>query len=298
MTLTAFLLVFLSVFLHAGWNFLSKKTNPSGAFYLVMAIVAAAATSVFFFISDLPLAELPGKFWILLGFSLLFEMSYNLGLAYGYRVADISLVYPLGRALPVLLVAAVTMILGLGTRPGNLALIGMAVIFFGCILLPLKDFRSFGLKAYRSKAILFILMIAVGTTGYTIIDSQTGAILKGFPQDHALVRAMFYLFFIELGLVISLSTYVSLMPWERKTLKDVLKKPQYPAIAGLSSATAYGLVLIAMNHVSNVSFVQAFRQLSLPLGVLAGILFLKENPAKPKLVGVCLIVIGLIMTVL
>ena len=213
---------------------------------------------------------------------------------------DISSLLQEGRAKQV--VALVRQALDEGIDPKAIMndglLAGMAVIFCGCIFLPLKDFRSFGLKAYCSQAILFILMIAAGTTGYTIIDSQTGAILKGFQQDSALVRAMLYLFFIEFGQVISLSAYVSLMPWERKTLKSVLKKPLYPAIAGLSSAAAYGLVLIAMNHVSNVSFVQAFRQLSLPLGVLAGILFLKENPAKPKLVGVCLIVIGLIMTVL
>ena len=53
-----------------------------------------------------------------------------------------------------------------------------------------------------------------------------------------------------------------------------------------------------MGFVTNVSFVQAFRQLSLPLGVFAGIVFLKESPAKPKLLGVALIVLGLILTVL
>ena len=45
MTLTAFLLVFLSVFLHAIWNFLSKKTNPSGAFYLLSSTTAADVDS-------------------------------------------------------------------------------------------------------------------------------------------------------------------------------------------------------------------------------------------------------------
>lgn len=298
MTWTAFLLVFLSVFLHASWNFLSKKRNPSGAFYLVMAVTATAATSVFFFISDLPLAELPGKFWGLLGCSLLFEIIYNLGLAYGYRVADISLIYPLGRALPVLLVAVVTMVCGFGAKPGNWAFVGMAVIFGGCVLLPMKDFKSFELKTYCNKAAIFILMIAVGTTGYTIVDSQAGAILKTFSQDFPLVRSMLYLFFIEFGIMISLALYVALMRWERQELKYVLKAPQYPAIAGIFSATAYGLVLVAMGFVSNVSYVQAFRQLSLPLGVLLGVIFLKENPAKPKLAGVALIVIGLVLTVL
>ena len=162
----------------------------------------------------------------------------------------------------------------------------------------MKDFKSFELKTYCNKAAIFILMIAVGTTGYTIVDSQAGAILKTFSQDFPLVRSMLYLFFIEFGIMISLALYVALMRWERQELKYVLKAPQYPAIAGIFSATAYGLVLVAMGFVSNVSYVQAFRQLSLPLGVLLGVIFLKENPAKPKLAGVALIVIGLVLTVL
>ena len=298
MTWTAFLLVFLSVFLHASWNFLSKKSNPSGAFYLVSSTVASLLTMLFFFWSALPLGDLPGKFWQLLGCSIAFELLYSLGLAYGYRVADISLVYPLGRATPVLLIAFVTMIFNLGERPGNLALLGMGIISLGCILLPLKDFKEFKLKTYCSKALLFVLFIAVGTTGYTIMDSQAGKILQEFPQDTRFIRSMLYLFFIETGLMLGFIVYVALIPWERGKLKEVLKKPVYPLITGICSALAYGLVLIAMGVVSNVSYVQAFRQLSLPLGVLAGIVFLKENPAKPKLAGVALIVIGLVLTVL
>ena len=65
-------------------------------------------------------------------------------------------------------------------------------------------------------------------------------------------------------------------------------------MAGVFISLAYGLVLLAMCHVTNVSFVQAFRQMSLPLGVLAGILFLKESCTAGKIAGTALIVGGLI----
>ena len=71
-----------------------------------------------------------------------------------------------------------------------------------------------------------------------------------------------------------------------------------PMISGICSSTAYGLVLIAMGYVSNVCYLQAFRQLSLPFGVFLGIWFLKESPAVPKLIGVGLIVAGLFLTAL
>ena len=61
---------------------------------------------------------------------------------------------------------------------------------------------------------------------------------------------------------------------------------------------AYLLVLAAMGMVSNVSFLQAFRQMSLPLGVAAGIFFLHEKVSGPKLAGTFLVVCGLILTVI
>ena len=36
MTVPAFLLILASVFLHVTWNMLSKKSNPSMAFYMIM----------------------------------------------------------------------------------------------------------------------------------------------------------------------------------------------------------------------------------------------------------------------
>ena len=50
-----------------------------------------------------------------------------------------------------------------------------------------------------------------------------------------------------------------------------------------------------MQFVDNVSYIQAFRQLSIPLGAAAGIVLLHEKITKPKLAGLILIIIGLIL---
>ena len=68
--------------------------------------------------------------------------------------------------------------------------------------------------------------------------------------------------------------------------------------AGICASMTYVLVLLAMNYVSNVSFVQVFRQLGLPLGMLGGMVVLKEKVPPIKWAGVALIVAGLALTVL
>ncbi len=55
---------------------------------------------------------------------------------------------------------------------------------------------------------------------------------------------------------------------------------------------------MATGMVTNVSYVQAFRQMSLPVGMLLGIIFLKEKCTLTKVVGITFIIGGLIITVL
>jgi uncharacterized membrane protein len=57
-------------------------------------------------------------------------------------------------------------------------------------------------------------------------------------------------------------------------------------------------VLLAMGFVSNVSYLQAFRQISLPLGVLAGIFLLRERPGAPRMTGIVLVLAGLVLVAL
>ena len=69
-------------------------------------------------------------------------------------------------------------------------------------------------------------------------------------------------------------------------------------MAGIFAALAYLLVLVAMNHVSNVSFVQAFQQLSLPVSAALGFVILKEKVTILRIISLALIMAGLIMCVI
>ena len=53
-----------------------------------------------------------------------------------------------------------------------------------------------------------------------------------------------------------------------------------------------------MMFASNVSYIAAFRQVSIPLGALLGILILKEKATHAKIAGVVIISIGLVVVAL
>ena len=295
MSIFAFFLIFVSVFLHVAWNFISKSVKPSLAFYMLMSLTASLIWLPFFIASDLKLAEMPGEVWLLVSGSIAAEVMYVAGLAYAYRRSDISLVYPLVRALPVLMIAVITVLFGFGKRPATIALAGMLIISCGCILMPLKRFRDFRLSNYTNGVVAFILLGAVGTTGYTILDSKAIAIIRETMGRNQVTDLLAYLFIIETGLALGQMVCVVAMKQERSEFRQLFRCPGYPALAGVCSSSAYGLILAAMAYVSNVSYIQAFRQMSLPLGFFAGILILKEPYSIPKSIGIAMIVLGLVM---
>ena len=100
-------------------------------------------------------------------------------------------------------------------------------------------------------------------------------------------------------LTITLWCLVLLSPAGRAVVRDVwVRRDRTAVYAGLFASCSYVLVLLSMGYVTNVSFVQVFRQMGMLIGVALGIFLLKEKCTLPKIIGVTLIVLGLILTVL
>ena len=297
MTITAAILIFVSVFMHVAWNMLSKSTRPSTAFYIIMNFVGGIIWLPFFIRSGASFAGLPNWFYLLLLGSCLFEVIYMYGLAHGYKHADISLIYPVVRALPVVMLAVITLVFGIGKSFDMLTLAGMVLIAAGCFLMPFASFKNISFRSLNGLALLFIALGAVGTTGYTLCDSQA---LKIYGQSVGSIprsATLGYLFLVQMGLTLGEVPLVLFDSGERAAFKKFMSKEIiYPVIAGVCSSGAYALILFAMQFVTNVSFIQAFRQLSLPLGFVAGVLFLKEKSSSTKITGLLLILTGLIIT--
>ena len=300
MSLLAFLLIVFSAGLHASWNLLAKRSTMSVAFYTAMCMPAAFSWLHTQFWTPVDVPDLPGIFFIYILGSITSDLCYCLGLVRAYRTLEMSTAYPMMRSLPLLLTAAVTSIAGWGAELTLQAITGMGIVFIGCMIMPLTNFSHFKIKDYLSSKMFFIFIVACGTTGYTVFDSQAQNVLKeAYPELAKPIVSM--TFYSTRGIFLStlLGIAVMLIPGEKQKFAAFFKERNWmPLAAGLFASMTYITVLMAMNYVNNVSYVQVFRQLGLIFGLLGGIFILKERPALPKFIGVALIITGLIITVI
>jgi drug/metabolite transporter (DMT)-like permease len=227
-----------------------------------------------------------------------FLAAYMAVLAGAYRAGDMSIAYPLARSLPVIFVFFITLIFGKGKPLGVWVIIGIILIVAGCMILPLKTLREFRFSNYKNLCCLLAVLAAVGIAGYTVTDDTALRNLReipGRPWD-PVDATLVYMVLEGISCSIWQFLIVAFNSRERKNLIDVLHDfKAAAAITGIGIYLTYGLVLASMNYVTNVSYVAAFRQLSIPLGALFGMGLLKEPRYRPKVIGVVIIFIGLTM---
>jgi drug/metabolite transporter (DMT)-like permease len=301
MTTTAIILILISAVIHAGWNLITKKDNPSGAFFLVGTAMAAVLMlpGLIYFWPRLPL--IPGSVWVLLIITGFFNGLYYFSLAWAYRHGDLSLAYPLAKSVPTILLMVLAFFLGNGHNIGGLAIGGIVLIVFGCAILPLRRIGEFRLGNYFNFCCLLAGLAAVGTTGYTFVDNRALALLKGLPgTPYTTVEAAFlYLILIGWMCTLWLGLGVLLFKAEHRHLRDVLRTSKLNALfLAFGMYGAYILILIAMRYVTDVTYVSAFRQTCILFGAVLGITWLKEEAYPAKLAGIVAIFVGLVMVTL
>ena len=299
MTLTAFILIISSAALHASWNLVAKKNQLNLPFLGGICLVSALFLTPVLFWTPVPVCSLPKVFWLSLCCTMIGDCMYWFGLMRAYRHLDMSCAYPMMRSLPLLLTAGVTALGGIGKPLTATAICGMFMIFAGCLSMPLADFKDFRIKNYLQKGMFFVLLTACGTTWYTIFDSRSqGIMLEALAGENISKPA------------ISM-TYSALREWLLAVIilmPVLVQKRMYPELSrvfrenrramlftGIAASLTYLLVLMAMNYVTNVTYVQMFRQSGLLFGVAAGILILKEKVLLPRIIGAILIVAGLVL---
>jgi drug/metabolite transporter (DMT)-like permease len=135
MTAFALSLVLLTAVLHATWNLFAKRAGGGAAFVLLLNVVAVVVFAPLVVI--LPLVDKPhiglAELGMMVGSAVL-QSAYFVLLLRGYRIGNLSFVYPLARGTGPL-VATIGAILLLGERPTLLAIADAILIPVGALFL-------------------------------------------------------------------------------------------------------------------------------------------------------------------
>jgi drug/metabolite transporter (DMT)-like permease len=298
MTFFAAALLLASAVIHVGWNLISKRQHPSAAFLLVANTLGFLCLAPVFILYRHALLAFPAQVWFWLGVTGFFQAFYYAALAGAYRSGDMSVVYPLARSGAVVFVVLLNVLLGRGGQLTGLALGGIALIVLGSFLLPMRRLDDVRLECYLGPSTVLALLAALGTTGYSIVDDGALRVLRTASglSVGPLVATALYAFFEGMSSSLWLALVVVARRQGRAELHEVWSTQMRQAgLAGIGIYAAYTLVLVSMAFVSNVSYVVAFRQLSVPLGAVAGVLILRDPAYLPKLLGVAIMFAGLVL---
>lgn len=291
MTASAVALILVSALLHAGWNLIGKRTAQTLRFYAWAMGFGMLIFSPLALLCWRDLVRLPAIFWGLLLLSGLFQTLYMTGLSRAYRAGNLNIVYPLARALPVLLVPVLVLLLYGESQLELRDSAGMLLIILGSLALPLARWRDWHWRDYCTPAIGWVLLAASSTAGYSLVDSIAIGLMTEQGMSGFSAGSSFVVLQAVAALIWMLPTVALLMKESLRQLPD----PGWTALAGIFIISTYLLILISMSMVSEVSYVVALRQVSIPLGVLIGVIWLRESMSLPRLQGLTLMCAGLLL---
>ncbi|CAI9412489.1 4-amino-4-deoxy-L-arabinose-phosphoundecaprenol flippase subunit ArnE [Pleomorphomonas sp. T1.2MG-36] len=270
MSLGVFAAVLAAALVHAGWNVLVKGAADKLAMTVSVALGAAIVAA-----SILPFLPLPAPdSWPFLGASVLLQSVYYLLIARAYRIADMSLAYPLMRgAAPLVVALSGALVFGETLRSGQWMAIGL--ISAGIGALALGAFRQPLGAAGGITALCNAMIIA----SYTLVDAS-GVRLSGAPVAYALLLAVLT-GVVTLALVFAGRARPRL---DGRTLGLGL-------VGGAATTLSYGVALWAMTR-APVAPVAALRETSIVFALVLSHLVFGEKVGGRRIAAALLVMAG------
>jgi len=282
----AIALVLSSTVMHAAWNLLVRGQADKDVFILRMLLAVTAAGLVPALLGLIFVYSFPLSVWGYAAGSGVFCGLYFFSLARSYSSEDFTVVYPIARALPVLIVALGDVLRG--RYPSGAGWLGMSLVALGCVLIPLSGFTTFSARRYWNRATPWLLLTALGTVGYTLLDKIASEQVTPGPLAAGLYEYVFFM-------VTAFCYTLALKPAKLKQGLSDVKGWAIPGLAAAFNFGAYLLVLWAYQLTSRASYIVAFRQFSIVIGVLLAFYIFKEKGRAVRLTGTFLITAGLII---
>jgi drug/metabolite transporter (DMT)-like permease len=281
MTPVTLSLVIVAAFIHATWNILFKRVRGGLSFVWFVDILQG-----FTFLpwiawviwSEKP--RLGWAEWIFVVGSAIIHIAYYFFLQVGYRLGDISLVYPIARGSGPML-SSIVAILFLDERPGVFGVFGITAIGSGIFLLTGGLQRN--VHPMSRAVIIPGLLTGASIATYTIWDKYAVSVVNVSP--------------ILLDLLANPIQALLLTPlvWNRRAEVPTYWRRYRPELFGVTilNPISYILILMAMT-IAPVSQIAPVREVSTLIGAAIGGRLFGEQHLRSRLAAASIIVLGVI----
>ncbi|WP_116114587.1 EamA family transporter [Amycolatopsis ruanii] len=278
---TALGLVLLAAVVHAGWNLAAKRVAAGARFvflYYTVSAVVCAPVAVVALVAE---GQHPQWTWLVAALlTAVFHIAYSIVLQRGYRVGDLSVVYPLARGSGPLLSVLAAVVL-LGERPGWLGLAGAFLVVAGVLVIGLGSRSAADARARRA-GVWYGLLTGVAIAAYTLWDDHAVNALAVPPLTYFAAGSVLQSLLLAPAAMRAGGRIGAL--WRSHWREAV--------IVGVLSPVAYLLVLYAM-RMAPISLVAPAREVSIVLGGLAALLVLDEPHPVRRLAGSVVVLAGI-----
>jgi drug/metabolite transporter (DMT)-like permease len=274
-------LIVVAAFIHASWNILLKRVQGGLSFLwcvdILQTFVFAPWVAWVIWQNKSPVGY--AEWFFILG-SAVIHIGYYFFLQRGYRLGDISLVYPIARGSGPM-ISSLVAILFLGERPSALGTLGIVAIGAGIF------FLSAGIRTSRnpktSAAVVAGLLTGTSIAAYTVWDKYAVSEMHVSP--------------ILLDLLGNPVQALLLTPlvWRQRGDAKKYWAGNRLELFGVTilNPISYILVLIAMT-VAPVSQIAPTREVSTLIGALVGSRVFAEQHLGRRLAAASVIVVGVI----
>ena len=214
--------------------------------------------------------------WLAAGVVL--HLGYQLFLAAGYRIGDLTQVYPIARGVAPLIVALVSvMALGVVLSGTELAAVGAIAVGIGSLALVRRSDRS-----WNGRAVAVALATGCFIAAYSLVDGL-GARVTG--------SALAYWSWSALGNVLLFTLWSAVL--RPAALRGALGRRGLVIglVGGSASFVAYAIVVWAFTQ-APIALVTALRETSIVFALLIGVGVLGERLDLLKLAATAMTVLG------
>jgi len=275
----ALILVVAAAFIHATWNFLSKKSAAGPHFVWCYSLFSA--------LIYLPLAwalladsgfDYTALQWAIIASSGALHLGYAVILQRGYQLAELTVVYPVARGTGPLLASAGAFLL-LGETPTAFGISGLLLVVTGILTIGGADRLMRG--GNFSTGMTYGAATGLFIAAYTLVDA--------YGVKAALIHPLLLDYFSNLA---RLGMLLPATVRNRAVVLGLLRTQwRYAAAVGLLAPLSYILVLFAVQR-APVSVIAPARELSMIVAALLGARLLAEEDVLRRFLGAALIVAG------